>query len=337
MHLFPLVSVILPVYNCEKYIEKSIKSILDQSYKNFELIIINDCSNDSTDEIVKKFNDERIHYVINDINLKLIDTLNKGIKLSKGKYIARMDADDISHPDRLKQQVDFLEINTKVDVLGTAFEIIGNQNNDRFLNCKISYPKDSEKIAFNLIYNNVILHPSVMFRSAIFSKLKIYYSKKFIHAEEYYLWTQLILKSKFANLPNNLLKYRVHDSQISITNNQIQLTNSYEIQYLYLQSLGMDVSLNETKLFVDFLQGKKINDIEIFSVLNIISVFENMLKKTNIIDQKYALNEINKNLKNTILNCKILKIKLLKSTEILRFFQGFTTKQKIALLLKLRF
>jgi hypothetical protein len=268
--------------------------------------------------------------------LKIIETLNKGIHLSKGKYIARMDADDISLPNRIENQVIFLEKNIEVDVLGTGFEIIGNETNGRFTKNKVIYNKDSSKLAFNLIYSNVILHPSVMFRASVFTKYNLFYSKKFIHAEEYYLWTQLIIKTKVANLPDILLKYRVHNNQISIQNHKIQLENSYNIQHLYLKSLGLNITLNQAKLFVDFLQKKNINDNDIYELLKIINLFEKKVKLLETIDVKYSLLEINKNLKNVIINCNKIKLSTLKSTKIINILFQCSLKQKISFFLKIK-
>lgn len=333
----PLVSIVLPVYNGDVYLQSAIESILNQTFIDFELVIINDASTDNTDQIINNFKDKRIRYFINETNLKIIETLNKGINLSRGKYIARMDADDISFPNRIEDQVNFLEKNVEIDVLGTGFEIIGNNQNDRFSNNTVVYNTDSKKIAFNLIYNNVILHPSVMFRSSVFHKYKIYYNKKFIHAEEYYLWTQLIIHTKFANLPDILLKYRVHDNQISLQNHKVQLDNSYSIQQLYLKNLGLNITFNQAKLFVDFLQKKKINDNAIFELLNIIDLFEKKIKLMEIMDVKYSLMEINKNLKNVIINSNNNKLSFLKSFRIIYILFQCSLKQKISFFLKIKF
>lgn len=123
----PEISVILPVYNAEKYIRNSIESILHQSFKDFELIIINDGSIDNSGAIISSFNDVRIHYYTNDTNLGLIKTLNKSINLSKGRYIARMDADDICMPNRFEKQVAFMESHPSVVLCGTWAKIIDDQ------------------------------------------------------------------------------------------------------------------------------------------------------------------------------------------------------------------
>lgn len=122
----PLVSVILPAFNAEMFLRESISSILNQSLKNIELVIINDGSTDSTEDIIKSFSDNRIVYLKNTINLGIIKTLNKGIDNAKGKYIARMDADDISMPNRLKRQIEVLENDESIDIVNIKAYILND-------------------------------------------------------------------------------------------------------------------------------------------------------------------------------------------------------------------
>jgi glycosyltransferase involved in cell wall biosynthesis len=334
----PLISVILPVYNCEKYISTAIQSILNQTYSNFELIIINDNSTDNSEKEINAFKDPRIKYNKNPENLKLIQTLNIGIQLSKGEYIARMDADDISYPERFEKQIIFLEKNKEVGVLGTSFKLLkeNSLNDNRFEGIiKVKYPFNSEEIAFELIYNNVILHPSVMFRKSIFDQHKTFYNIEYTHAEEYYLWTELILKTKFANLEDCLLEYRVHDSQISNNYSEIQLIKTLEIQRKYLNRLGFKLNDLETKLLIEFLQRKELKNDEIRILIRILNDFVIKLQSLTIIDQKHSLSIILKKLKNIIINCKTFNIQDFYSNKLIqRIFLDLTIKQKIAFLRK---
>ena len=116
----PAVSVVMPVYNGEKYLRESIDSILNQTYTDYEFIIVNDGSNDKTEEIILSYNDNRIRYIKNEKNLQIVKSLNRGIELAKGRYIARMDADDISLPRRFEKQITFMENNLEIGVCGTC-------------------------------------------------------------------------------------------------------------------------------------------------------------------------------------------------------------------------
>lgn len=229
----PLVSVILPVYNAEEYIENAISSILNQSLHDFELIIINDGSSDSSKQIIQSFDDKRIRYIENEKNLGLITTLIRGIKLCKGKYIARMDADDISMPKRFQMQVKFLEKNTDYGICGTWASII-NENNE--ITGRIKNPTNDSAIRISLLFTNPIIHPSVMFRAEILNQFL--YSSDAVHSEDYDLWCRIALLSntKMKNLPLKLLKYRWHETNISAIYSQKQLELRHKIVEKYLQS-----------------------------------------------------------------------------------------------------
>ena len=221
MKNLPLVTVIMPCYNREKYVVEAIESILNQSYKNFEFIIIDDCSTDNTFEIVKEYakKDNRIIALRNDKNYCYVHSLNKGIEIAKGKYIARMDDDDISLPERFEKQVEFLEKNEDIIVLGTFISIFSDDLKEYSSWVEETYP-EVLKILINFF--NPICHPTVMMRKSFLNKEKITYSKEYEFVEEYFLWNQIIQKGgKIANLPDILLKYRRHYKRISENKNLI--------------------------------------------------------------------------------------------------------------------
>jgi len=198
----PLVSVVLPVFNAQEYLVEAIESILGQTFKNYELIIINDGSEDNTQKLLEKLEekDERI-LVFHRKNHGLVDSLNYGIQMSKGKYIARMDADDISLPDRLLEQVSFLESEADIDIVGCDYSLI-DQNGE--VKRTIKVPKTEQEIIFSLCYSVPFAHPSVLIRKKIFDKFT--YRKSPI--EDYLLWTDIFTSSNFANLDKVLFLYR---------------------------------------------------------------------------------------------------------------------------------
>lgn len=201
------ISVLMPVYNGEKYIKKAIESILNQSYTNFEFIIINDGSTDKSEQIIKSYNDYRIRFINNAENKGLISTLNEGLKKATGKYIARMDQDDISLPYRFEKQYTYLEKNPDISLIGSFAELI-NANDKRIgiKECPIEY----SLIKFHLIYHNPFIHSSIFFRREDIIKLGEY-NKNYEHAEDYELYSRIIKKYKIANIPIILLKYRIHE------------------------------------------------------------------------------------------------------------------------------
>lgn len=237
----PKISVLMPVYNCELYIKKAIDSILNQTYSDFEFLIIDDASTDETVSIIKSYNDARIQLIEKPINSGYTNSLNYGLKLAKGKYIARMDGDDISLPERFAKQVDFLDKNLDVVLCGTAFCIIGT-------NEIISIPQNHEEIKLALLKNNCIAHPSVMMRKSILDKGSILYDLAKEPSEDYDLWVRLISKGKLHNLLEVLLKYRIHDKQVSQKRTEQQLNNAIEIKLYLLYCLDLEMQQNEREV-----------------------------------------------------------------------------------------
>lgn len=213
----PLVSIIMPCYNAEKFLSKSIDSILKQTYHNFELLCINDCSTDATPEILKEYEslDKRVKVYTNKKNLKIAETLNVGLKHSNGKYIARMDADDISLPNRIELQVKFLEEKESIGICGGQCKVI---NEFDVCSGKLSYILDNYGIISNLLFDSSFAHPTVMFRRNIYESLGGY--KDMMPIEDLEYWHRMAkAKIKMANLPDVLLLYRIHGNNISKTHN----------------------------------------------------------------------------------------------------------------------
>lgn len=211
----PLVSVIIPSYNAEKFVEQAVRSIMEQTYWNLEIICINDYSKDSTGSILQKLakEDSRIIYVENEENLKLPKTLNKGIALAKGEYIARMDADDIALPERIERQVSFLLESPDIDIVGTNVFTIDESG--YFLNYTSNMVRTSQEIAKKIAWKTCLLHPTVLAKSSFFRDLHGF-DESLLYAEDYDLWIRATLDGKkIANIPDVLLKYRVHKNQMS--------------------------------------------------------------------------------------------------------------------------
>ena len=213
----PTISVVLPAFNCEKYIGEAIQSVLQQTFHDFEFIIINDGSTDRTEEIIKSFSDNRIVYEKNERNSWLVYTLNKGVNMAKGKYIARMDGDDICLPGRFKKQLDYLEQNSDVDVLATVVTLIdedGKITGTWLTDSKNISEKDIRK---QLPIDNCIAHPTVMGKASIFKKYK--YNQTQSQSEDYDLWLRMMNDHVIIHkLPEPLLQHRILTSSFTRTN-----------------------------------------------------------------------------------------------------------------------
>ena len=189
----PLVSVVIPCYNAEKYVEMAIRSIMNQTYTNLEILIIDDCSKDSTYEILENLAkyDKRIILEKNEQNLKIVKTLNKLVLKANGKYIARMDADDISAPNRIEKQVNFLESNKDYGICGTnAWRI---DCNNRMIG-KSLLPTEDNEIKIVSDFFCVFYHPSVMIRSELYKKNL--YREEYLYAEDMELWQRIFKNNR---------------------------------------------------------------------------------------------------------------------------------------------
>jgi glycosyltransferase involved in cell wall biosynthesis len=240
----PRVTVLMPVYNGEKYLREAIDSILNQTFTDFELLIINDGSTDESQKIIESYNDKRIRLVNNETNLKLIETLNKGLKLAKGEYIARMDCDDIAMPDRFKTQVDYMDSHKDVGVCGSYIKtfITGNKPRTRKLYT------DSNEIRCTYLFWGCMAHPSVMLKKKLFSDNNLEYSKDFIHAEDYELWSRCLKLFNITNLPVPLLMYRVHKNSIGNANSGQQIESTVKSMLIYLKNFGIDFTEDEFEI-----------------------------------------------------------------------------------------
>ncbi len=204
------VSVIMSVYNGERFLSESIEGILNQTFNDFEFIIINDGSTDSTEKILESYNDSRIK-VFNQKNVGLTKSLNKAIKLSNGKYIARMDADDYALPERFQKQVNFLDVHTDIGMIGTYNMVIDEQGK---VIEKKRYPVSDNELRLALIRYNPFFHSSVMIRREVLEIVGFYNENKRI-GQDYELWFRVANQFKLANLPEFLLVQRRINNSIS--------------------------------------------------------------------------------------------------------------------------
>lgn len=201
----PMVSVIMPVYNGSKHLRAAIESILNQSYGNFEFLIVDDGSKDESVSIIKEYTDERIQLIVHEKNMGLLRTLNSTFEIAKGKYIARMDQDDISVSARLNRQVQFMESNEEVGLCGSWIQVFGLGN---YIH---KYATGYDEIKAALLFENAFAHPSVMIRKELFFRENLRYEKEFLHIDDYDLWVRAAKRFPVDNLPEVLVHYRTSE------------------------------------------------------------------------------------------------------------------------------
>ena len=209
----PSISVLMPVYNTETYLAEAIQSIIAQTYVDFELLVIDDGSTDNSFQIAKEFAqlDARVRPIHKAENQGLVSALNLGLDLARGEYIARMDADDISLPERLEKQITYLRVHPEVGVIGSRIRYMDAKGN------LSTIPKTARldiNIRWSLFFENPFSHPVVMMRKSIIDQHHLRYSSNAEHVEDYEFWGRFLLVSKGANLPEILLHYRIHPGSV---------------------------------------------------------------------------------------------------------------------------
>lgn len=205
----PEISVVMPIYNGARYIRESIDSILNQTFTDFELIIINDGSTDSSEEIILSYNDPRIVYLKNEVNSKICVTLNRGLDAARGEYIARLDCDDIAMPNRLEHQKMFLDEHPEIGIVGSDIITFGEGREDQYFN----FVHDSDGCRAGLLFNSCFAHPAVMMRTSIIRNHNLHYRVEYKGLEDFEMWWRISQYAEMTNLPEALIRYRKHPGQ----------------------------------------------------------------------------------------------------------------------------
>jgi glycosyltransferase involved in cell wall biosynthesis len=281
----PVVSVILPVYNGEKYLRLAVDSILAQSLFEWELVIIDDGSTDTSPKILESYTDPRIKVFTNSQNMGVAKSLNRAIELSKGKYIARMDSDDIALPNRLTQQIAFLESHPDISICGGSIICIGTSS------AVVKYAKTHTEIRAQCLFNTPFAHPVVCWRKADFERHNLRYQETPPTAEDYELWERATRVLTAANLAAPLIKYRI-DPQIKISG---YIKQQFEGAKALREKLLNDISEGgwtneELELIHTIGEGKQIPSME--KLTEIDELFGKILKengKTVVFDQNALL------------------------------------------------
>jgi glycosyltransferase involved in cell wall biosynthesis len=283
----PSVSILMPVYNASPYLSDAIKSMLNQTYTDFELIILDDCSTDNSAEVAQRFKDSRIVYHRNDVNNGLANNLNTGLKMAKGKYIARMDGDDISLPHRLQAQVVFMESNPDIDLCSCAMQMFGADNQIWIRD------RNPEMVKITMMFYSAVLHASSVFRKDVFEKHDLYYNQDTFPAEDYDLWSRAAFFCNMVNLPDIMYLYRMHQTQVTSTDPRAAV-KCREIQIQYLTKALPDLKAEDVTSFVDGFINHEIN------CLSEIKELKNRYRKiikTNVSTQFFNQSMLQKRLK----------------------------------------
>ena len=225
----PLVSILMPVYKTAPYLREAMDSMLSQSFTDYELIVLDDCSPDDAESILDIYTDPRIVRYKGEKNAGLSNVLNVGIGRARGRYIARMDSDDVSLPERLQVQVDYLEAHPEVDLVSVGMQLFGAREEVWVRDL------DLEKVKINALFHSPVLHASSVWRKDSFENQDLRFRQERVPAEDYDLWTRALVKGlKLVNLPDVLYKYRMHSSQATVQTDKTA-AKSREVQQEYLR------------------------------------------------------------------------------------------------------
>lgn len=240
----------MPVYNAATYVGQAIESILSQSFRDFEFLIINDGSTDASEQVILSYKDPRIHYIRNDGNKGLIYTLNRGVVMAKGDYIARMDADDISQPQRFEKQLAEFKKDPELVICGSFIKTFGRSE------AYIDYMAATNAQVMSAIFIACpFAHPSVMLKKQALLALDAVYRNDYKHAEDYDLWSRLVFTGHAKNIPEFLLQYREHDQQVSTVYQDIKYQTVEKIQLNLLHRLGLEPTAQERSFHLNFFKG----------------------------------------------------------------------------------
>ncbi len=241
--MIPLVSILMPVYKTAPYLHEAMDSVLSQTFTDFELIVLNDCSPDDAEEILDTYDDPRIVRYKGEKNEGLSNVLNVGIDMARGKYIARMDSDDVSLPNRLQVQVDYLEAHPEIDLVSVGMQLFGAKEEVWIRE------KDPEKVKITALFYSPVLHASSVWRKDSFERHGLRFLQEMVPAEDYDLWTRALVKDlKLVNLSDVLYKYRLHPNQATLQTDKTS-AKSKIVQQNYLRSALPSLSENNRKAF----------------------------------------------------------------------------------------
>lgn len=240
------VSILLPAYNASLYLQQALDSIIEQTFNDFEVLLIDDGSSDNTSDIAREYSnrDVRIKYYKNEQNMGLIKTLNKGLMLAKGEYIVRMDSDDIMIKDRLHKQVVFMDANPECIVSGGQIRYFGDLKGRA-----PKLPLHYEDLRYMALTNCPLYHPTVIVRASSLKKLGLNYNESYIHAEDYKLWSDIIMSTSNSveNIDDIILNYRISKDQITSKYKNVQDIISKQIRRENVDSILSSYGVNLPK------------------------------------------------------------------------------------------
>ena len=309
------VTVLMPTYNVAPYVKEAIDSVLRQTYADFELLVIDDCSKDNTVEVAQGIGDPRIRIVQNESNLGLADNLNRGLSLVTTEYVARMDGDDIAEPYWLEHELTILENHPEIGVCGGGFERFGTMKS------LVRFPESHDDCMANMLFECSVIVP--VFRMSLVREQGLRYKASAFPAEDYRFWAECLRVTQLYNLQETVFHYRMHPEQICSSRRQEQQRKVEEVRLFMLEWLSTDFSAEEKKYYTGPFMAQEIVSAQDFAQRK--SFAEKMIernRKAGHFDEEALRKRLHKHLTLT-----------LQSTIVNRFFpNGYSPKHYLSYL-----
>jgi glycosyltransferase involved in cell wall biosynthesis len=246
------VTVLMPVYNGALFVGEAVESILGQTAGDLELLVVDDGSTDRTAEIVRGYRDPRIRLVESPANQGIVAALNRGLDLAQGKYVVRMDADDVSLPDRVEKQVRYMDQHPEVGVCGGSVQVFDAKGEEPV---PVLRERRHEALACRLVFETVLAHPTVILRGELV-RGGLRYDAGYPHAEDYELWSRAARLTRLAVLPELVLRYRAHPGTVSSLNHRAQRRSTQRIRLREVRALGIEPTFEEAQLHASLARWK---------------------------------------------------------------------------------
>ena len=254
----PVLSVIMPVYNTERFVKKAIKSVLNQTFEDFELILIDDGSSDDSLAQIKSITDNRIKLHRNDKNRGIVYSRNKGLGLAQGDFIGFIDADDVAYPSKFEEQISFLRINKDFGMVGSWANFIDEKGNRLRGSWKLK--ASSKMIPSLMLFKNYFLQSAVLYRKGCISRFSFRDGLDIL--EDYMIWLEIISEFKTWNLQKPLVYYRIHDGGVTKSKKEEMHAKEKKVFKLQFLELGIDPTDHEMDIHLLIRSNKHVNDIE---------------------------------------------------------------------------
>jgi glycosyltransferase involved in cell wall biosynthesis len=276
-----LISIIMPAYNCETYIEESVRSILNQTHSHFELLILDDHSTDGTIKRIEAIADSRIRLIKSVEKLGQANLMNKGIQMAKAEFIAVAHADDINMPERFQKQVEYLHAHPEVGVVGTFMDVLNTNGTSELM----ELPTRPAEVTGDLLFYCSLAHPSVMLRKSVLIKNSFLYRQEYVPCEDYDLWTRMAANTAMANIPYVGVQYRMHANQISKTKASLTQRNDGQIREALFRNIFSFSGDHEAEWFLQLFDIKATTKIHA-GLIRYFNGVRRKLKQSGIITYK---------------------------------------------------